>query len=74
VTVGRQLALDDRRAAVHHRPEERGNRSDQALDLGLLRRSPISRRQKGGAKAIKVVGCADYIDGSNAAGRLTNVI
>src|SRR5437016_1493142 len=40
VAVGRQLPFDDRRAAVHHRPQEGGDRSDEALDL--TRREPIA--------------------------------
>src|SRR2546425_2991142 len=35
VAIGRQLPFDDRRVAVHHRPEERGDRADEALDLSL---------------------------------------
>src|SRR5207247_5878788 len=35
VAIDWQLPLDDRRAAMHHRPEERGDRPDEALDLRL---------------------------------------
>ena len=35
VTVHRELPLDDRRAAVHHRAEQRGDCPDEALDLDL---------------------------------------
>ena len=35
MTVDWQLSLDDRRAAVHHRAEQRGDCPDEALDLDL---------------------------------------
>ena len=35
IAIDRQLALDDRCAAVYHRSEKRGDRSDEALDLAF---------------------------------------
>src|SRR5437773_2426823 len=35
ISIDRQFSLDDRRPAVHHRAEERGNGPDEALDLSL---------------------------------------
>src|SRR5438445_1941691 len=40
VAIDWQLSLDDRRPAMHHRPEERSDRPDEALDLAL--REPVA--------------------------------